>query len=166
MGALTKLIDAILFLFFLLIAVVVPLLDAQICLPRNLYPDLLVNFKSWYAREYDDYLVVQRPHFFVGIVWLELFLQWPLSIVSLYGIATGKSWVKTVFLIFGSSTLTSMVAILSEMMWSGKASEKLIMVYSPFMGLAVLAILRGLLPHSGKTTAIGKRPVLNRKKRA
>lgn len=109
MGALTKLIDAILFLFFLLIAVVVPLLDAQICLPRDLYPDLLVNFKSWYAREYDDYLVAQPPHFFVGLVWLELFLQWPLSIVSLYGIATGKSWVKNVCLIFGSSTLTAMV---------------------------------------------------------
>lgn len=59
------------------------------------------------------------------------------------------------------------VTILSELMGSGKASDKLLMMYFPFLGLGVLAILRGLLPHSGKTTssAIGKRPLLGRKKR-
>jgi hypothetical protein len=57
-------------------------------------------------------------------------------------------------------------SILSELMGSGRASDKLLMMYFPFMGLGVLASLRGLLPHSGKaTSAIGKRPLLGRKKR-
>lgn len=109
MGGLTKLIDAILFLFFLVIAVAAPLLDSQTCLPRNLYPDVLVNLKKWYTEDYGDYLVAEKPHFFVGIVWLELLFQWPLSIAALYGILAGKSWVKTVSLMYGSSTLTAMV---------------------------------------------------------
>lgn len=165
MGGVTKLIDAILFLFFLVIALAVPILDSQICLPRELYPDVVINFKTWYTQEYGDYLVTEKPHFFVGLVWLELLFQWPLSLVSLYGILTGKSWVKTVSLMFGSSTFTAMVAIFAETKNSGKASEKLMMLYYPFMGFALLAILRGLLPHSGRTTTIGKRPTLNRKKR-
>ncbi|KAL8131222.1 uncharacterized protein LOC141711504 [Apium graveolens] len=165
MGGFTKLIDAILFLFFLVIAVAVPVLDSQTCLPRGLYPDVLVNLKTWYTNEYGDYLVAEKPHFFVGIVWLELLFQWPLSIAALYGIFAGKYWIKTVCLMYGSSTLTAMVAILAEMKNSGRASEKLMMLYYPFMGFALLAILRGLVPHSGRTTTIGKRPIFNRKKR-
>ncbi|KAL1821735.1 hypothetical protein DCAR_0418154 [Daucus carota subsp. sativus] len=166
MGSLTKLIDAVLFLFFLVIAVAAPVLDFQTCLPRDLYPDALVNLKKWYADIYGDYLVAEKPHFFVGIVWVELLFQWPLSIAALYGILGGKSWVRTVSLMYGSSTLTAMVAILAEMRNSGKASEKLFMLYYPFLGFALLAILRGLLPHSGRTTTLGKRPLFNRKKRA
>ena len=51
-------------------------------------------------------------------------------------------------------------------MGSHKASDKLLMVYFPFLGFGVLAILRGLMPHSGRTTStIGKRTLLGRKKR-
>lgn len=61
------------------------------------------------------------------------------------------------------------VAILSEIVGSGKASDKLLTMYFPFLGLGVLAILRGLLPQSGKTASsstVGKGPSLGRKKRA
>ena len=57
------------------------------------------------------------------------------------------------------------VVILAELTASGKASDTLIRIYSPFLGLSVLAILRGLLSHPGKSSATGKRPVTNRKKR-
>ncbi|XP_059662930.1 uncharacterized protein LOC132308743 [Cornus florida] len=166
MGALIKLIDAILFLFFMLIAIVAPLMDAQTCLPLEYFPDFLIHLKDSYATDYGDYLVTEKPNFFVGLVWLELFFQWPLSLINLYAIAAGKSWFGTTCLLYGVSTFTSMVAILAELMWSNKASDKLLMIYAPFMGFAALAILRGLLPHSGKTSAIGKRPALNKKKRA
>ncbi|CAK9185181.1 unnamed protein product [Ilex paraguariensis] len=109
MGAVIKLVDAILFFFFLLIAVVAPLFDAQSCLPRDLYPDYLVDLNTWYSREYGDYLISEKPNFFVGLVWLELLFLWPLSIANLYGIVAGKSWLRTTSLIYGVSISTSMV---------------------------------------------------------
>ncbi|XP_050382870.1 uncharacterized protein LOC126799667 [Argentina anserina] len=166
MGALLKLVDAVLFLFFIVIAVAAPLIDAQTCLPQSLFPSFIVELKSWYAREYGDYLVTQKPHFFVGIVWLELLFQWPLALANLYGILASKSWFNTTCLIYGVSVMTSMVTILSEMILSGKASDKLLFMYIPFLGLGVLAILRGLVTPSRTTTSIiGKRPMLGRKKK-
>ncbi|XP_030546274.1 sigma intracellular receptor 2-like [Rhodamnia argentea] len=167
MGALLKLTDAILFLFFLLIAIVAPLLDAQTCLPESLFPDILLDLHKWYGREVGDYLVVEKPLFYVGFVWLEILFLWPLSILNLYGIVAAKSWFNTTCLIYGVSVATSMAAIMSEVIGSGKASDNLLMVYFPFVGLGLLAILRGLLPYSTKTTSnISKRPAFARKKRA
>ncbi|XP_043692324.1 sigma intracellular receptor 2-like [Telopea speciosissima] len=148
---LCKLVDAILLLFFLVVAVVAPLMDSQTCLPVQLFPDFLVDLKSWYAREYGDYLIVEKPDFFVGLVWLELLLQWPLCIANLYAILTRKSWLSTTCLIYGVSTSTSMIAILGELMGSGKASGKLLTLYSPFLGFAILAVLRGLVPNGGRS---------------
>lgn len=166
MGCVIKLIDALLFLYFLLFAIISPLIDAQSCLPEGYYPKALVDLNSWYSNEYGDYLVVEKPHFFVGLVWMELFFLWPLSLLNLFALISGKSWFNTTCLIYGSSVITSMVAILSELIGSGRASEKLLMVYYPFFGIAILALLRGLLPASCKTTTMGKRPAASRKKRA
>nr|DAD23328.1 TPA_asm: hypothetical protein HUJ06_024791 [Nelumbo nucifera] len=102
-----KLVEAILFLLFLLFSVVSPIIDAQTCLPLHLFPDVLIDLKSRYAQEYDNYLIVEKPGFFVGIAWLEILLLWPLSIANLFGIVTRKSWVKTTCLIYGFSTFTA-----------------------------------------------------------
>ncbi|XP_057979233.1 uncharacterized protein LOC131165430 [Malania oleifera] len=168
MGALCKLADGLLFLYFLVMVAVAPLFDAQACLPQTLFPDFLIDLKHWYSREYGDYLVAEKPDFFVGLVWLELLLQWPLSLANLYALLAGKSWFRTTCLIHGVSVFTAMVAILAELSGSRKASEKLLMMYYPFAGFAVLAILRGLVLPSGKsaTSTIGRRPMLARKKRA
>ncbi|CAK7329681.1 unnamed protein product [Dovyalis caffra] len=170
MGVFVKLIDLILFFFFLVIAVAAPLIDAQTCLPLSLFPDFLINLKQWYAHQYDDYLIIEKPHFFVGIVWLELFFQWPLSLLNLYAILASKSWFNTTCLIYGASVLTSMVAILAELTGSGKASDNLLMMYSPFLGLGVLCILRGLIPSSSKSSGprpkSSRIPALARKKKA
>ncbi|CAI9262083.1 unnamed protein product [Lactuca saligna] len=166
MGAFLKLIDVILFIVFLVIAIGAPLLDAQTCLPSTLFPDILINLNTWYTHQFGDYLVSEKPHFFVGLIWLELLFAWPLAVASLYGIVAGKSWLRITCLLYGVSTLTSMVAILSELIGSGKASEKLLKLYFPFMGFAVLAILRGFLPPSPKTNAISTKSASARKKRA
>jgi hypothetical protein len=109
MGVVLKLVDAILFLFFLLIAIVAPLIDSQTCLPLSYFPDFLINVKTWYTNEYGDYLVAEKPHFFVGLVWLELLFQWPLSLINLYAILSSKPWFNTTCLIYGVSLSTSMV---------------------------------------------------------
>ncbi|KZV17706.1 hypothetical protein F511_01515 [Dorcoceras hygrometricum] len=166
MGAFCKLVDSILFFFFLIIAIVAPLIDAQTCLPQHLFPSFLVELKSWYATEYGDYLISEKPHFFVGIVWLQLLFQWPLAIACLYGIAAGRSWLNTTCLIYGVSVFTSMVPTLSEMALSNRASDKLMMIYFPFLGFGLLAFLRGLTTKTVKSVTIGRRPAINQKKRA
>ncbi|XP_020204842.1 uncharacterized protein LOC109790144, partial [Cajanus cajan] len=107
-----------------------------------------------------------KPHFFVGLVWLELLFQWPLAILNFYAILTSKPWFNTTCLIYGVSVTTSMAAILSEMMGSKRTSEKLLTMYASFLGLAVLAMLRGLLTCCSSKSTSGKRPALARKKRA
>jgi len=109
MGILLKLVDFTLFLFFLLITIVAPLIDAQTCLPLSYFPEILVNVKTWYTNEYGDYLVADKPHFFVGLVWLELLFQWPLAVLNVYAILSSKGWFNTTCLIYGVSLSTSMV---------------------------------------------------------
>ncbi|XWS34281.1 hypothetical protein CRYUN_Cryun21dG0027400 [Craigia yunnanensis] len=169
MGALCKLVDAILLLAFVIISVAAPLFDSQTCLPESIYPALLVRMNKWYAGEYQDFLLVEKPHFSVALVWLELVFLWPLALLNVYGMLASKTWFNTTCLLFGASLSTSMAAILGEMLGSLKASDKLLMMYSPFLGFGVLALMRGLLqvPQSGKPApTIGKGPALARKKRA
>lgn len=109
MGTVRTALEAVLFLYFLLLAVVAPLFDAQVCLPPTLFPNVLVNLKGLYSREYGDYLLAEKPSFFSGLVWLELLILWPLSLLNLYGIAAAKPWLPTTCLIHGVSVFTSMV---------------------------------------------------------
>ena len=109
MGVVTKLADAFLFVFFLLTAVLAPLFDAQSCLPETFFPKSLVDLKDWYSVEYGDYMVAEKPGFYVGVIWLELLFQWPLSLLNLYAVVTGATWFPTTCLIYGASVLSSMV---------------------------------------------------------
>ncbi|KAL7216240.1 hypothetical protein ACSBR1_028230 [Camellia fascicularis] len=107
MGVLIKLVEAILFFFFLVIAIEVPVLNAQVCLPSKFFPGFLVDLYLWYSREFVDYLFVEKPPFFIGLMWLELLIQWPLSILNLYSICRRKSWFNTTCLVYGSSAFTT-----------------------------------------------------------
>ncbi|MCL7031577.1 hypothetical protein MKW94_009781 [Papaver nudicaule] len=105
---LQKLTNGLLFIYFLFITIVAPLFDGQTILPIEFFPKLLIDLKSNYAQENNDYLISEKPHFFVGLVWVELLLQWPLCMANLYGILNKKSWVKNTCLIYGVSTATGM----------------------------------------------------------
>ena len=66
-----------------------------------------------------------------------------------------------------SGGLDLQAAIIGELVTSGRASETLLMVYYPFLGLAVLAILRGLLSRSSaRSTPTSAKGLASRKKRA
>ncbi|KAK8655760.1 hypothetical protein V6N13_108327 [Hibiscus sabdariffa] len=169
MGFLCKAVDTLLLVAFTVMLFAGPLIDAQLVFPVTAFPEVLVRLKQRYVEEYQDYLMVEKPHFFAALVWLELIFQWPLVLLNIYGILASKPWFNTTCLIYGASVITAMTALLGELLGSQKASDKLLTMYSPFMGLGVLALLRGLVPHSPKSAsaAAGKKPAaLARKKRA
>ncbi|XP_038887415.1 sigma intracellular receptor 2 [Benincasa hispida] len=166
MGALLKLVDALLFLVFLLLAFISPLIDFQLIFPQTLFPDFLIDLKASYIHQYGDYLMAESPPFVVGLVWLELLFQWPLMLLNLYAFLASKPWYNTTCLIYGVSVVASMSAILGEMVGSNRASTTLLTIYYPFLGFGVLAMLRGLVSCSSKATVTGTRPSNGRKKRA
>jgi len=165
MGVVSAVADLAVAVFSLTIAVAAPLMDAQTVLPPGLHPAPLVELKRWYDAEYGDYLMARPPGFFRGIICLELAFQWPLAVATLYGILTRRRWVATTSLMTGVSTLTSMSAILGELLSSGKATPKLLQVYVPFAAFAVIAILRGLCSCSPRTTTGSSVGPSTRKKR-
>ncbi|XP_034208353.1 sigma intracellular receptor 2-like [Prunus dulcis] len=157
MDALVKTIDAILFVMFAITAVNAVLIDVQLCLPASFFSSSLAELKNWYVREFDDYLGKEKPHFFLGLIWVELVFQWPLLVANLYGIWAAKPWYNTTCLAYGASFYTTMAAILAELIGSGKASNKMLKLYYPAMGFALLAILQGLLPPPSATSSTGGR---------
>ncbi|CAL5079849.1 unnamed protein product [Urochloa decumbens] len=165
MGIVSAAADLVIAVFSLTIAVAAPLIDGQSVLPHGLYPARLVELKRWYAAEYGDYLMAQPPGFFRGIICLELAFLWPLAVATLYGLLTRRRWVATTSLMAGVATLSSMSAVLGDMLGSGKATPTLLQMYVPFIIFAVIAILRGLCSSSQRTTAGSSLGPSARKKR-
>ncbi|KAF5949994.1 hypothetical protein HYC85_011987 [Camellia sinensis] len=189
MGVLIKLIDAVLLLFFLAVILPAPTFDAQVCFPSKFFPNFLVDLNLWFTSEYSDYLLIEKPSFFVGLMWLEL---------NLYAILVrGKPWFNSTCLVYGVSVFIGMnhkcvddyvdlanirvrnwclnlflilfmlqVVVLAELILSSRITNVLMMMYLPFLGFAILAILRGLLPCSCQTKMNTGVLALGRKKRA
>ncbi|GMI99835.1 hypothetical protein like AT1G05210 [Hibiscus trionum] len=154
MGFIGKVVDTMLLFTFLSMSLVPPLLDSQALLPESVVPDVLLRLYKWYTTEHQDYLLLERPAFFIALTKLELFYVWPLAMINLYGLLTAKPWFKSTCLIFGSALLTSTTAMVGDMLGSQKPmAGKLAMMYSPFIALGFLAVLRGLLTPSTKASS-------------
>ena len=125
MGAVLKLFDSVLFVFFLVHALAPPLISAQLLLPQTLFPNIFIHLKNKYITHSGDYLMADLPPFFVGLLWLELLLQWPLTLLNLYAIPTSKSWLHTTCLIYGVSLFSAMVSYFSLSLFSNSTSLKM-----------------------------------------
>ncbi|KAK8604270.1 hypothetical protein V6N13_099217 [Hibiscus sabdariffa] len=166
MGLIGKVVDAVLLVTFVSMSVVPLLLDFQALVPESMVPDVLVRLYKWYTIEHQDYLLLERPAFFMALMKVELCFTWPLAIINLYGLLTSKPWFKSTCLIFGSALFTSTTAMVGDMLGSTKPmADKLAMMYSPFIAMGLLAVLRGLvLPSTKASFANGPASAL--KKRA
>uniref|UniRef100_A0ACD5WEM7 Uncharacterized protein n=1 Tax=Avena sativa TaxID=4498 RepID=A0ACD5WEM7_AVESA len=153
MGVVPAVADAVVVMFALTITLSFPLFGGQSVLPGSLYPAPLQDFKRWYVAEFGDYLLAQPPPFLRGLFWLELAFLWPLAIATLYGVFARRRWAATTSLMAGVSTLTSSSAILGEILFSGRATTKLLLLYVPYIAFAVIAILRGLCSCSAPSPA-------------
>ena len=122
MGVLLKLIDAILFVFFIMMATA-PIVDWQLIMPQSFFPKWMVEYKNWYIGEFGDILYVEKPHFFIGQLWLELVFQWPLCLANLYGMLAGKSWYTTTCLVYGTTILTATVKLICLSLYALKLTD-------------------------------------------
>eukprot|EP01018_Ginkgo_biloba_P009846 Gb_12132 [translate_table: standard] len=137
--------------------VITPLVDAQIVAPPQMFPEILRDLMDWYVKKYGDYLITDKPPFFVGLILVEVFVQWPLAIASIYGILTGKRWARTTCLVYGVCTATTMVPVLADFYASGEASKELLPIYIPFLIFPLIAIGRGIVPFSSSKSSAKKR---------
>ncbi|PKA52608.1 hypothetical protein AXF42_Ash001589 [Apostasia shenzhenica] len=166
MGVVSGFVDFVIVVFSVVLALTVPLIDAQICLPSGFYPPALVDLKRWYEEEYGDYLMKERPHFYIGLVWVEIVFLWPLSIANIYGILARRPWAVTTALMAGISTATGMVSLMAEYLGSGRASDKLLQLFTPFLAFSFFAILKGLFSKPRHTVIKQSHAAAARKKRA
>ncbi|KAH7675651.1 Sigma intracellular receptor 2 protein [Dioscorea alata] len=148
MAVVSGLVGFVVVVFSLVMVVLVPLFEAQACFPL-LYPQLLVDLNHYYSEQYDDYLTIKRPGFFVGLAWVDLLFLWPLSIANVYGILARKPWVNTTTLMAGVSSLTAMGAVMGEVLNNYTEIEALLILlerYVPNIGFSFSAILYSFLP--------------------
>uniref|UniRef100_A0A0E0KGT6 EXPERA domain-containing protein n=1 Tax=Oryza punctata TaxID=4537 RepID=A0A0E0KGT6_ORYPU len=153
MGFVSAAADAVVALLSLTMAVAALLFDSQVVLPRGLYPASLVDIQRWFVAEFGHYLVADPPHFFRGLVWLDLAF-WPVCVANLYGILARRPWAAATSIMAGVYMLTYMSAIFGEMLGSGRTTPKLIQLYVPFALAAVTAVLRGFCSCSAQATAV------------
>uniref|UniRef100_A0A0E0H062 EXPERA domain-containing protein n=1 Tax=Oryza nivara TaxID=4536 RepID=A0A0E0H062_ORYNI len=146
MGFVTAAADAVVALLSLTMAVAAPLFDAQVVLPRGLYPAPLVGIHRWFAAEFGHYLVADPPPFFRGLVWLDLAFLWPVCVANLYGILARRPWSAATSIMAGVYVLTYMSAIFGEMLGSGRTTPKLIQLYVPF-ALAAFCVVSAHAQH-------------------
>ncbi|KAK8954193.1 hypothetical protein KSP39_PZI001990 [Platanthera zijinensis] len=166
MGFFSAAVDSVIVFFSAVLILAAPLIDGQVILPAAFFPPALVKFNQWYSEHYGDYLAKERPHFFAGLIWIEIVLIWPLSFANVYGILARRRWVSTTSLMVGVSLATSMAALMAELLGSGRASQKLLQLYSPFVAFSVLAILKGVFSGSCYTVIKASHAPAARKKRA
>ncbi|XP_050206926.1 uncharacterized protein LOC126656398 [Mercurialis annua] len=165
MGVVLKIVDAILLMNYVIMAFGTPLIDSQTCLPAEMFPEVLIKLRGWYTQGCGDFLYDEKPTFFMAMVWTEMIFHWPLVLMNIYGMLNAKPWFKTTCLIYGTSIATSMVPILAVVLGSGRASTELLWNYYPYMAMAILGMVRGLLPtKTAPATANG--PASSIKKKA
>ncbi|KAK9155774.1 hypothetical protein Sjap_003254 [Stephania japonica] len=149
MGGFWRYADVFLFLYFFSV-VFATVIFAQVCVPARFFPAPLSEIYSWVAPKIRRYLKDEKLNFYEGMSWVVILVQWPAAMASVYGFICGKSWVGQACLIYGVSMLCCLISTLVEMIRS--ASRELLilswLVSWPLMGVAMLAILRGLVGSS------------------
>lgn len=88
----------ILFLCFFVIHMPITLLiDIQgPVIPRSFYPQVLQDLTMWYAVEFEDFLMLHPPIWFRSFIYCELFFQFPLLLVSLFGLWKSKYYYHSI----------------------------------------------------------------------
>lgn len=88
------------------------------------------------------------PPWFKGLAANEIFVQLPFFFVGAYAFMTGKQWITMPALVYGVSTATTLLPILSELVsHPGQHTNILVAFYLPYLifpAAIAIAMLRKL----------------------
>jgi len=119
------------------------LVDGQAVLPESLYPSPVLDLVDWYAATFKDGLMT-RPFvpWFKAVVACEVLLQLPFFFFAVYALWTmkvdGRGTFRSLCLIYGSHTATTLVPILATIAADGSGAttaEKAMLMgfYLPYL---------------------------------
>eukprot|EP00850_Spirogloea_muscicola_P016012 SM000127S26628 [mRNA] locus=s127:139931:146473:+ [translate_table: standard] len=106
--------DALLVAFFALHILTTVLVDAQLVLPAERFPAALQSLVRWHVATYKDFLVGEKPLWFVSLVWCEVLIQLPFYVAAVYAFLYGRSWIRVPAIVYAAHTATTMVASRNE----------------------------------------------------
>eukprot|EP00270_Netrium_digitus_P015012 TRINITY_DN5195_c0_g1_i1.p1 TRINITY_DN5195_c0_g1~~TRINITY_DN5195_c0_g1_i1.p1 ORF type:complete len:167 (+),score=40.29 TRINITY_DN5195_c0_g1_i1:53-553(+) len=140
--------DVFFIAFFIIHIPTAILMDGQMVLPPWLFPQFLQKGLSFHILTFQDFLVRERPSWFLGLIWCELLLQVPFFLAGTYAFIKGKEWIRTPALLYCAQASGSMVpilaAIVTEVSMSVTERAALGSLYLPFLIIPILFLHRCL----------------------
>ena len=112
------------------------LLDLQGLLPSSIYDALGVsNFFIWYHTAFDDHLMGTPPIWLKSFLFSEMVFQLPFFFVAVDALRKKKcsDLVKTLFIVYGTHTATTVLPILADFIAASK--YLLVAIYFPYFAI-------------------------------
>ncbi|GLC33961.1 hypothetical protein PLESTB_000822900 [Pleodorina starrii] len=145
MGALTSVLDA-LFLAYLISHIPITILvDSQIVVPAQYYPGWAKDLLQWHIKTNEDHLISTNPLWYSSMVFCECVLQLPFFFIAAYAFIKRRNWIRIPGIIYGAHVVTTMVPILTEILFSPAAGPKrvsLALIYLPYLIVPLLLVVR------------------------
>ena len=139
----------ILFLVYFITHIPITLLIDLQALLGDHYPPVLQNIYLWYTTSYNDVLMTEKPIWLRSFITAELLFQLPFFFIAVYGFWMKKIWIRTPSIIYGAHTTTTVIPILSEIIFSTKNTlqEKYILFgfyfpyfFVPFLLMVIMSL--------------------------
>lgn len=116
-------------------------------LPHDWYPQPLLKVVDDYANTLGDNLVRGVPAWFAGLVWMEIIVQIPMSILLLWAYHAKAKILRPAVLVYSAHVLTTMVPIFLHFNETMQAPHKwcVMTIYAPWVVMPVLMAARVVL---------------------
>ncbi|GLC33960.1 hypothetical protein PLESTB_000822800 [Pleodorina starrii] len=145
MGALTSVLDGLFLAYFIIHVPTTILVDSQSVVPAQYFPGWAKDLLQWHIKTNGDHLVSTNPLWFVSMVFCECFVQLPFFFVAAYAFIKRRNWIRIPCIIYGAHVATTMVPILTEILFSPAAGPKrvtLALIYLPYLIVPLLLVVR------------------------
>ncbi|CAI5987847.1 unnamed protein product [Closterium sp. NIES-65] len=100
--------DAFFVLFFAVHVLTAVLIDAQMLLPRALFPEALRRAVTWHVETSGDFLVGSPQPWFLSLVISQFLLHVPFFLVAIYAFCTGREWIRVPAIAYSGHAITNM----------------------------------------------------------